>query len=249
MAMAAGAASADTTDQLRPSWPENDLERLLVARAMDRARSPDFIRGLLKSEICALAQKPLPDATDASRADRKIALLAVKAPDGLPAAPVFTSRHRGTDVFGEDQPIVCGKADVLLNALRGERIVIDPGQPFGVIYTAEELDHILGVQMEITNSDIVLQPPNDAPAAMVRKLTDVLKAEPGVTSAWLSLAYYPAKKEWSWFLNVGTTLDADTVHLTLRDVARGIDMLGRPLDIAINAPIEMPEKGLMLFKR
>jgi SseB protein N-terminal domain/SseB protein C-terminal domain len=242
----AGAARADTADQLAKSWPENDLERLLVAAAMDHTKSPAFVHALLTSEICALAEKPLPATPDA---EDKIRLIGVQAPDGQPASPVFTSKHRGTDVFSGTHPVVCGKADALLNALRHSRVVVDPGQPFSFVYTADELDHILGVGFEIAKSDIQLQPPNDAPAAMIQKLKDLLAAEPRITSAWLSRAYWPDKKEWSWYLVIQTTLDAATVHTMIRDAANQIDMLGRPLDTAIDTPIKDPALGIMLLDR
>ena len=240
---AAGSVHADTADDPSKSWPQSDLERALVASALDKTKSADFIHALLKSEICALTAKPAK-----ANADDKIALTILQAPDGQPAAPVFTSMQRGAEVF-EGRSIVCGKAEAFLTALRGNRVVLDPGQPFGVIYTAEEIDHILGVEFKIKRSDMALQPPNDAPAAMIQKLKDTLAAEPRITRAWLSLAYWPDKKEWSWYLDVQTTLEADAVRTLIRDATRDLDMLGRPLDMTVNTSVAKPELGIELLNR
>lgn len=237
---ACGAARADSVSDLSKSWPENDLERLLVASALDKTKGADFIHALLKSEICALTDKT-------ANTGEKVGLMIIQGPDGQPAAPVFTSMHRGADVFN-GREMVCGKAEAFLNALRGNRVVVDPGQPFGVIYTAEEMNHFLGVAFEIRTSDIQFQSPSDAPAAMIRQLKDLLAAEPRITEAWLSLAYWPDRKEWSWYLDVQTTLDADQVHTMLRDAANQINMLGRPLDTAVNSPVKNPELGIELLK-
>jgi hypothetical protein len=237
------------TEQLSKTWPQNDLERLLVAAAMDHSKSPEFIRGLLNSDICALTDKPLTVTTDGTNAREKIALVGVKAPDGQPATPIFTSRQRGTGVFGEAAIVVCGKAEVFLNAVRGSRVVVDPGQPFGIFYSAEDLDHILGVESTATKSDFTLRQPTDAPAPMIRQLTAALESEPRVTGAWLSLAYWPEKKEWSWYLVVQTSLDEVSIQRIIRDSAREIDMLGRPLDIAINISIDDPKMGTFLIKQ
>jgi hypothetical protein len=234
---------------LHSSWPQSDLERSLVAAAEDNSHSSEFFDALLKARVCALSDKPLPTTFDEASAKEKIALMAVKAPDGALASPVFTSPERATETFGAQAIYVCGKAEIILNALRGGRVVLDPGQPYGFILSADDIEHLLGSRRVIGSSDYTLQLPADAPGKMITGLKSILEADPAVSQASLSLAWWPSSKEWSWFLSVQTTADAEIARKRIRDSVRNLDMLGRPLDLVFNTRIDKPDLWIQLLKR
>jgi hypothetical protein len=84
---------------------------------------------------------------------------------------------------------------------------------------------------------------------MIAGLKAILEADPAVSQASLSLAWWPSSKEWSWFLNVQTIADVEDARTRIRDSVRDLDMLGRPLDLIFNARIDKPDLWIQLLKR
>ncbi|MBA1550737.1 SseB family protein, partial [Klebsiella pneumoniae] len=72
-------------------------------------------------------------------------ILAVQAPDGQPATPIFTAPERVAEAFPGMFPL-CLKGSILLTKMRGGRVIVDPGQPYGLLLSPDELDHVLGVE-------------------------------------------------------------------------------------------------------
>jgi hypothetical protein len=241
-------AQADSRDSSATSgsWAQNELEVLLVAAAEHPDQRPAFIKALLASELCALTDKP-DEGQDANSGAK---VLGYKAPDGLPATPLFTSPARATDAFGEGSRLACAKGAVLLAAVRQSRVVIDPGESYGIMFTPEELDHILGVERTVTSpTNVQLGNPRETPTQLVEHLRTAIASEAGIKHAWLALAYWPDKKEWSWYLDVRTELDRARVLALLRDAAMDADMQGKPMDIVINDLSKPPGVGIAIDSR
>jgi hypothetical protein len=237
--MAFGGAKAESGG----NWPTNDLERLLVAAATNVGERGNFIRALLNGEVCAVTDK----ANGAPGKDGGYALLAMRAPDGKIAAPVFTSRQRAAELLGPDTAVVCGRGDKILKGLRGTRVILDPGQPYGMIWTAEELDHLLGVERVVTKQTTVeLGVPAIEPTALITRLRQVFGAESQIEAAWLALAYWPETKEQAWYLDVRTSMERAQVNELLRNATTDVDFLGKPLDLVVNPNSANPGAGLVI---
>jgi hypothetical protein len=246
-AHAAQAGEPAARSGLAATWPANDLERLLVAANYDETQRPEFLRAFLHGEVCALTDKPVPAGANP---DDHVALLAVKAPDGEMASPLFTAKQRATETFGEDVLVVCGNGAKLLDALRGGRVVLDPGQPFGILWTPTDIEHVLGTPRLVSPSTPVeYSAPDEKPEALIARLNDTFRTLPEIKAVWLARAYWPEQKEWSWFLEVHTTMDETKLNELLRDTASGIDMGGEPMDIAVLPPDAPPGKGIRIFER
>jgi hypothetical protein len=224
------------------SWPKNDLEKLLVAAAENADHRPDFIKALRSSELCAITDKE-----GSTQAGGGAKVMGLKAPDGLPAVPMFTSPERVAETFGAGTPFFCARGEVLLDVARKSRVVFDPGQPFGFIFSPEDLDHILGVERVIDSPmNAQFSMPKEIPQQLVEHLKVAFAAESGIKGAWLALAYWPDTKETAWYLDVRTKLDRAQVKALLRDVATNSDMLGKPMDVVVKDPSESPGIGLQV---
>ncbi|HUO87895.1 MAG TPA: enhanced serine sensitivity protein SseB C-terminal domain-containing protein [Rhizomicrobium sp.] len=239
-----GAAAGAPAD-----WPRNDLERLLVAGTKDPAQRPAFYQALLAAELCALTDRKVPD--DPAKADPHAAfpILAVKAPDGLPATPVFTAPERATEVFGANTFTICLRGSALLDKVRSDRVVLNPGQPYGITWTAEALDLILGAERMASLADVQLTVPQKPPEKLVARLTERLGAIGDIRAAWLALAYWPKQKEWAWFLELHTSAPHKPIEDLIDLATRDVDLEGKPMDTSFMPPDAPPGKGIQLFSR
>ena len=232
------------------TWPKNDLEKLLVGATEAADQRPAFIAALLTSRLCALTDKSSEASVEEGKETGGIKLLGYKAEDGQPAAPLFTSPERVAETIGSGTPYVCAKGATLLTAARQTRVVIDPGEPYGIMFTPDELDHILGTERILnTSTKVQLGVPQQIPVQLVEKLKTTLGAESEISAAWLALAYWPDQKEWTWYLDVRTKLDRAQVQNLLRDATINVDMLGKPMDVVVNDPSAPAGTGLPIVQR
>ena len=187
---------------------------------------------------------------DLSHADPHTAfkILGVQAPDGQPATPVFTAAERVSETFPNMFPI-CLQGGVLLTRMRGQRVVLDPGQPYGVTWTPDELDQLLGVERTASIADVQFTTPDKPPAALVAKLKAVLTAVSQIKGAWLALAYWPQQKEWAWFLEIHTDAQHQPIETMIDATTRGVDMEGKAMDTSFLPPDAPPGKGIEIFAR
>lgn len=231
------------------SWAQNDLERLLVLAAEHPDQRPTFTKALLASELCGITDKAEDSSANVSP-NSGAKILGYTAPDGQPAVPLFTSAARASDSFGAGTRLVCAKGAMLLAAVRRNRVVVDPGQPYGIIFMPEDLDHILGIEWTVSSpTDVQLGNPRETPKELIGRLKAAIASEPGIEHAWLALAYWPDKKEWSWYLDVRTDLERARVLALLRDATMGVDMQGKPMDIVVNDPSKPPGVGIAIDDR
>ena len=229
-------------------WPRNDLEKLLVAATTDAAQRNVFLQAVLTSTLCALTDQKVP--ADLSSADPHTAfkILGVQAPDGKPATPVFTAAERVTETFPGMFPI-CLQGGLLLTRMRGQRVVLDPGQPYGVTWNPDELDQLLGVERTASIADVQFTAPEKPPEALVSKLKEALSAVPEIKGAWLALAYWPTQREWAWFLEVHTDAQHQALETIIDAATRSVDMQGKAMDTSFLPPDAPPGKGITLFAR
>jgi hypothetical protein len=244
VALASPAHAADAP--AAAPWAHNDLERLLVAGATYPAQRPAFLRALLTSEICALTDRQVPADLATANPNTSFPILGVQAPDGQPATPVFTAPERATDVFAGRFP-VCLKGSVLLAKMRGQRVVLDPGQPYGTIWSPDDLDHLLGVVRTVSLADTQLTAPDKPPAELIAKLTATLGAMPEIKGAWLALAHYGKEDEWAWFLELHTDAPHQPIVDMIDAATLGVDMDGKAMDTSFLPPDAPPGTGIQLI--
>jgi len=230
------------------SWPRNDLEKLLVAGADDPAQRPAFLQAVLRGTLCALTDRKVPEDLSHAAPGTGFRILGVQAPDGQPATPVFTAPERVTAIFPDKFPL-CLQGSILLSKVRGQRVVLNPGQPYGVTWSPDELDHLLGVERLTSIANVQFTTPDKPPAALVASLKGTLGAIAEIRAAWLALAYWPAQKEWAWFLEVHTDVQHQQLEAVIDAATQGVDMQGKPLDISFLPPDAPPGKGIQLLSR
>ena len=230
------------------TWARNDLEKLLVAASSDPAQQAAFLRAMLNGQVCALTDQKVPG--DLSKVDPKIGfkVLGVQAPDGQPATPVFTAPERASETFPGMFPL-CAQGSFLFGKMRGQRVVLDPGQPYGVLWSAEEVDRILGVERTASIANVQFSTPDKPPVALIAALKDKLSAIAQIKGAWLALAYWPEQKEWARYLELHTDAAHKPIEDALDAATLGIDMEGKPMDTSFLPPGAPPGKGIELFAR
>jgi len=230
------------------AWARNDLEKLMVIGVSDPAQRPAFQQALLNGKVCALTDQKIPDDLASADPHKMFRIIGVQAPDGQPATPIFTAPERATETFPDLFP-VCLQGGVLLAKLRGQRVVLDPGQPYGVLWTADELEHLLGIERTASIADVQFTTPEKPPAALVARLNEALSGLMEIKGAWLALAYWPERKEWAWFLEIHTTAQHPPLETLIDTAVQGIDMQGKPMDTSFLPPDAPPGKGIELFRR
>jgi len=171
------------------------------------------------------------------KADTKVQLLNVQLNDGRQAAAVFTSPERVGEMFGEVGYMgIQGRA--LFEMIRTQPAVLNPGQPYGVLWEPESMAVMLGLPRErVVQKDtlIMLGSPADPPAELIVRLKAAFSAIPQIDAAWLALAVWQESHEQSWYLDVRTTTtDHELIRRTLPTAIDGVDLKGHPLDMVIN---------------
>ena len=241
LVLSSAARAADT-----PNWARNDLEKLLVAGANDPAQRTAFLQAILTGQLCALTDQKVPDDLAHADPNSSFKILGVQAPDGQPATPVFTAPERVAETFPGKFPL-CLQGAALLSKMRGQRVVLDPGQPYGVLWSPDELDHLLGVERMASLTNVQFTTPDKPPGALLARLKDTLSAIVEVKGAWLALAYWPDQKEWAWFLEVHTDVQHQPLEAVIDAATAGVDMEGKPMDISFLPSSAPPGKGIELL--
>jgi hypothetical protein len=231
-----------------PPWARNDLEKLLVAASSDPAQRAAFLHAMLAGPVCALTDQQVP--ADLTKVDprKSFKIAGVQAPDGQPATPIFTAPERAPETFPGMFPL-CLKGSILFARMRGQRVVLDPGQPYGVLWTADDVDHILGVERTASIANVQFTTPEKPPAALVAALKSKLGGIADIKGAWLALAYWPEQKEWAWFLELHTDAAHKPIEDVLDTITLHVDMEGKPMDTSFLPPDAPPGKGIALFVR
>jgi hypothetical protein len=233
-------AEAPQPAEVKPKFvPQNDLEQLLALAAADPAKRLEFQKMLLEEDLLAATPKP-PEGEAVRRtvsSGETISLLNVPGPDGKPAAAVFTSQTRIVDAFGDGVGFIQMNGETLLGLVAEQGVILNPGAIYSVHWTPEQLKAVLGKPVSWTvkkDTKVFLGAPAETPEALVAELRAALTTEPRIQEAWLALAHWPEQDEFSWYLDVRTSLSREQVNEALGPAFKNLTLADRALNMIVN---------------
>lgn len=230
--------------------PHNDIERMLMQAAVDPDARADFQNALLEADLyAATPDAPRSPGARTVSGGEQLSLLNVRAPDGSPVAAIFTAQQRIVEVFGMGTGFVAIRGEDLLSLVAGQGAWLNPGFPYSVYWTPQELSAVLGKGQQRTieqETQVMLGVPAEPPSALVAALQAVLGQDDRIVEAWLALAHWPEEGSSSWYLDVRTDLDGSAVRDLLAETFRHADYAGKPLDMVVNRPGDREGVGIRL---
>ncbi len=207
--------------------PLNALEQALVAATAgdDQARSA-FEQALLTHDLWA-ASRAAPDDSQTLR------LIAARGPDGQQATALFTARERLIEVLGPDVHAASLPGQQMLEMIKANPAVINPGLGYGVRFDSATLNRLVGTPLpaESERTPFALSVPKDVPADLFAGLSAALRPDQGVLAAWL------AEARWSDLADPGLLLDlrlstaAPPVATLMQAALEGVDLGPLRLDV------------------
>jgi hypothetical protein len=217
--------------------PINELERKLMAAAVDPDKRTEFQRLLLVSDLYAATPGPPPvEGTRDFEAGEDLPLLTVRGPDEKSVAAIFTSEARIVEVFGPGVGFVRMQGEALLEIVARTGAFLNPGSAYRVHWDPEGIAGVLGrpfTRVITKPTQIRLATPSEPPTGLISQLRSVLGSRRDVPDAWLALANWPENGEYSWYLDVRTSLQRAYVTELMSEVFKGAPFAGLPLDMIV----------------
>lgn len=211
--------------------PLNDLEVLLMAASSGGAEArAAFEAAVPEAKLWAVVAED-----DAVRDTLRLRTVTPK--DGRPATAIFTARERALAVFGEEAAAEAFDGRALLEVIRVNPAILNPGQPYGVSWPPAALSAMVGQSLPAAEARYPthLARPKETPDGLVEGLKRVLGEDPSVKAAWLALARWSDGSDTGFYLDV--RMPAGEAHLpglmerALKDV-----VLDARLDVGVRAP-------------
>lgn len=226
----------------RPAFePLNDLERQLMAAASGGAEQrAAFEAAVAEAPLWVV---PAPNNSPGESAADTLRLRTV-ALDGRAATAVFTARERALQSIGPEVEPVSYPGRVLLETIRENPAVLNPGHGFGVRWSPDAMASLIGRPnpLPADRAPVEVARPADTPPGLVEALTRELGAEPAIKAAWLALARWRDGEE-GFLLDLrGAAHDAAVPVLMNRALA-GLTLDAR-LDVVLGSPDQPPGVGL-----
>lgn len=222
----------------RPAFePLNDLERLLMAAASGGAGERAAFEAAVADAGLWVVPAPGEAADDVLR-------LRTVAQDGRPATAVFTAAERAVQVMGPDAAPVSYLGRVLLDTIRENPAVLNPGHGYGARWSPEAMAALIGRPNPAPAERYPTQVarPAETPPGLVEALTRELSAEPAVKAAWLALARWNDGEE-GFLLDVRAAPGEASVPVLMNRALTGLELDAR-LDVVVGSPAEAPGAGL-----
>lgn len=231
--------------------PANPLEeRLIAASRGDPAAQAAFAQALPEETLYVGTPDKVPEGT--LQGSTPMRVLSIELKDGRRATAVFTAPERMLAAFGEGVGCLALPGRTLFEMIRADPAVLNPGQPYGVMWEPESLAHLAGrptqqpgqqpgpqsgqqpaAQAPAAEPQVMLGAPAEVPTELIARLKTLLEPLPQVRAAWLALAYWPGATSTVWHLDVRCDGDADPIRKAL---ASGPLPADRKLDLVLNAP-------------
>lgn len=179
--------------------PVNDLEHSLLKAAKDPAARPAFYRALTQERLFVIKVGPAPEREETRMISEGTRLnLRLIDFNGSPYAAAFTSVDRIAEAVSEKVGYIGMQGKDLLDMLRGQDIVINPGAAQGKVLTRAEIESILdgsifrpAETLDVGGKQIVLGQPRVYPRELVEALRRLFARSPGVKAAYLAHAFIP----------------------------------------------------------
>jgi hypothetical protein len=230
----------------------NMVEQQLVAAAnggVDQQRA--FEKFIIDETLYVATPEAHQEGMITLQADTKVQLLNVPLNDGRQATAVFTSPQRVGEAFGEVGYIGI-RGSTLFEMIRAQPAVLNPGQPYGVVWEPQSISAMLGLPVERVvqkGTQIMLGSPADPPTELVDRLKAAFSDVPQVDAVWLALAAWPETKDESWYLDVrSATNDHESIRRALPTALDGVDLKGRPIDMVINPTENTDGIGIVIIE-
>ncbi len=242
-----------TTVNIRARFdPSNELERMLVSASTDPDKRQDFVRELLRSAVFAITDGAADIPSGVLNAGDTIRLVSVTLPDLGKAVPIFTASQRVAQVYGEGTPWVSLNSRQLFEIVRPSRIVLNPGLPFGIMWSPDDVEAMLGNLRARTldrPEQVLLGVPRQEPEDLMFRLRGAFQSVAEVSAAWLAIAKWPDRNETAWFLDVRTTLPPNAIQSIYSRAIQDADLGGMPIDMTVRAADRPPGIGLSVVNR
>lgn len=229
--------------------PENALELALTSALADQTQQGVLETALLAAElhVSPTGGKPAP-GIELGR-DAPLRLDGIVLDDGRQATAVFTRSEYAVPVFGAPTSMAM-RGRHLLEAFSGGWIVLNPGQPQGLVLSPDDIAAILkaagAAQPFVDSADVALADPDPEPSLLVARLRTVL-ADDAVKAAWLARSTDRATGAKGWRLEVRAVSNFSDVRARVETAIAGLNFDGEPLDLLVAPPVGADGVGLKLI--
>ena len=216
--------------------PLNDLERLLMAAAS----GGEAERGAFEA---AVAEAELWVAPAAGESAPDVLRLRTVALEGRAATAVFTARERVMSVIPDAEP-VAWPGRVLLETIRANPAVLNPGHGYGVRWSPDAMASLIGRPnpLPADRYPTEVARPAETPPGLVEALERELGADPAVKAAWLALARWRDGEE-GFLLDLRGAAEAVAVPVLMNRALQGLTLDAR-LDVVLGGPEQPAGTGL-----
>lgn len=221
-----------STAPSKPAFsPLNELESLLMVAASGGAEErAAFEAAVPNAKLWAVVSEEDPKA-------ETLRLRTVTPKSGPPATAIFTARERALAVFGDDANAQAFDGRALIETIRVNAAVLNPGHPYGVSWPPVALSALIGQTVPDAQSRYPthLAKPKTTPEGLIEGLTRELGTAPMVKAAWLALARWSDSEDTGFYLDV--RMPPGEAHLpALMDKAlQGVTLDAR-LDVGVRPP-------------
>lgn len=214
-----------------PFSPLNDLEVLLMAASSGGAEE----RAAFEAAVPGAKLWAVVAEDDAVRDTLRLRTVTPK--DGRPATAIFTARERALAVFGEDAAAEAFDGRALLEVIRVNPAVLNPGQPYGVSWPPAALSAMVGAPLPPPDArwPTHLAKPKETPEGLVEGLTRAFAADPAVKAAWLALARWSDSEAVGFYLDVRMPEGEAQLPGLMERALAGVTLDAR-LDVGVRAP-------------
>lgn len=229
--------SAATAPARPPFEPLNDLERMLVAAASGGPDERAAFEAAAPDAQLWVVPAPGETAPDTLR-------LRTVAIEGRPATAVFTARERALQSIGPDVEPVAFDGRALLETIRENPAVLNPGHGYGARWSPDAMAALIG-RPNPPRADRYptrVATPATTPPGLVEALTREFAAEPAVRAAWLALARWNDGEE-GFLLDVRAAPGEAAVPALMNRALEGLALDAR-LDVVVGPPDAAPGAGL-----
>lgn len=245
-------STAEKASEIPSFEPVNALERLLILAATDPSARPAFQHALMEAQLFVITDTPSEEREYVTTVEEQISIRHIATPTGPLVAAVFTSQESLSQTLDAPAGYVSMNGRELLNIVSTIGAWLNPHSPYSLRWSPEDLAQMLGKPVSWTAvkvTALTLGEPANHPTELVDYLTRALNQEPAITSAWLALAHWPKGDQFSWYLDVRSTLGSDALHQLLPDLGSFLGPTGLRLDIALNASNDSEGTGIRISPR
>lgn len=228
---------------------KNLLEAALDAAFTDPTRQGGVETALLASELYVSPTGGRPADGVVLGRDAPFRLNGIVLKEGHNATAAFTRTEFATNLFGEPASMAI-RGRHLLEAFVGGWIVLNPGQPKGLVLTPTDIAAILAsagnAQPTVEDPNLELSTPDPVPTALVARLKDAL-IHPSISSVWLARTMDRKTQEAGWRLEVYGDLEIPAVRARVEAAVEGLNFDGEHLDLLIGPASDAVGAGLRII--